>query len=248
MLKILFSRKWCWTTLLVLAAVAVMARLGFWQLERLETRRAFNARVLAQQNDAVLWLEGEALELDLYEMEYRRAVVRGSYLPEDEIVLRNQARLGQLGVQLFTPLLIEGSQRAILVQRGWIAEELASPAARAAYVETVVVEVSGILRRAETDFDLVFNPDPTLSPSQARLDTWNHLDLARISEQMETPLLDVYLQRAPGTEESTPPYASELQLDLSEGPHLGYAGQWFLFALILAIGYPIFLRRQEAGA
>ena len=28
------------------------------------------------------------------------------------------------------------------------------------------------------------------------------------------------------------------------GPHLGYAGQWFLFALVFALGYPFMLRRQ----
>jgi cytochrome oxidase assembly protein ShyY1 len=27
------------------------------------------------------------------------------------------------------------------------------------------------------------------------------------------------------------------------GPHLGYAGQWFLFAGVVAVGYPVLLRR-----
>ena len=27
------------------------------------------------------------------------------------------------------------------------------------------------------------------------------------------------------------------------GPHLGYAGQWFLFAVIVVVGYPLLLRR-----
>jgi cytochrome oxidase assembly protein ShyY1 len=34
-------------------------------------------------------------------------------------------------------------------------------------------------------------------------------------------------------------------LDLSEGPHLGYALQWFSFVALLGIGYPFFIRRQE---
>jgi len=33
--------------------------------------------------------------------------------------------------------------------------------------------------------------------------------------------------------------------DLSEGPHLGYAGQWFIFAAIGAVGWVILLRRQR---
>jgi cytochrome oxidase assembly protein ShyY1 len=31
--------------------------------------------------------------------------------------------------------------------------------------------------------------------------------------------------------------------ELSEGPHLGYAAQWFIFSTIALVGYPIVLRR-----
>jgi hypothetical protein len=31
--------------------------------------------------------------------------------------------------------------------------------------------------------------------------------------------------------------------ELSDGPHLGYAGQWFIFALLTVIVYPLLLRR-----
>ena len=47
-LERMVSRQWWKTTLLVLAAVLVMVRLGIWQLDRLAQRKAFNARVGAQ--------------------------------------------------------------------------------------------------------------------------------------------------------------------------------------------------------
>ena len=31
--------------------------------------------------------------------------------------------------------------------------------------------------------------------------------------------------------------------ELDEGPHLNYAGQWFIFALLTIIVYPLLLRR-----
>ena len=31
--------------------------------------------------------------------------------------------------------------------------------------------------------------------------------------------------------------------ELSEGPHLGYAVQWFIFTAIAVVGYPLVLRR-----
>ena len=36
--------------------------------------------------------------------------------------------------------------------------------------------------------------------------------------------------------------------DLDEGPHLSYAVQWFLFAAVVAVGYPLLLRRRARQA
>jgi len=36
---------------------------------------------------------------------------------------------------------------------------------------------------------------------------------------------------------------------LTEGPHLGYAVQWFIFTTIALVGYPLILRRRaQQGA
>ena len=42
-----FNRQWWWTTLLVLLGIALLLRLGFWQLDRLAQRRAYNADIIA---------------------------------------------------------------------------------------------------------------------------------------------------------------------------------------------------------
>ena len=34
-------------------------------------------------------------------------------------------------------------------------------------------------------------------------------------------------------------------IELTEGSHFGYALQWFTFAVILFVGYPFYLRKQE---
>jgi surfeit locus 1 family protein len=54
MLKKLLTPRWILPTLLAIAGVAVLIRLGIWQLDRLEQRRAFNARVSAQENAPLL--------------------------------------------------------------------------------------------------------------------------------------------------------------------------------------------------
>lgn len=252
MLALPFSRRWLPATLLVLAATAVLARLGIWQLDRLAQRRAFNAHLIDQRAAPVLTLDTNSANLDLYSMEYRSVVVTGTYSPKDEIVLRNQTwqtDFGpELGVRLFTPLLIQGTNMAILVDRGWIPQADASPEARAKYAVPGRVTVRGQLRRAEVDFSLFRKPNPTLSPGQTRLNAWNDLDLQRLNSQMAADLLSVYLQEFPSDQQAQPPYISLPEIDpTDEGPHLSYALQWFSFAALLLIGYPFYIRRREAA-
>jgi len=244
-LKQLVSRKWIFSTLLVVAAIAVMARLGIWQLDRLEARRGFNAHVLEQQSAEPLDIDQSSLDIDLDSLEYRVATVTGSFLYADEFLLRNQAFSGQVGYQLFTPLLIEGTNTLVIIQRGWIPETSSSAVERDRYFQNGILEIEGMIRNPETDLGLRLIPDPTLSLGEARLDIWNNLDFDRIADQIDAPILESYIQILPDGSEEGFPRPLPVQLDLTEGPHLGYAGQWFLFALVLLIGYPIFVGRQS---
>ena len=55
--RTLFSRRWWWVTLIVLVLMAVFARLGFWQLDRLEQRRAANAQLIAAAPEMLAMLQ-----------------------------------------------------------------------------------------------------------------------------------------------------------------------------------------------
>ena len=236
----MFSRRWILTTLLVIVAMAVLARLGVWQLDRLEQRRAFNARVLAQVNQPPILLSGQALNADLASMEYRPVIVEGEYDHAQEVALRNQAWNDQIGVHLLTPLKIAGSDQAVLVDRGWVPVQDFNSHDWSQYTEPGKIRITGVMRASSSTPDFGKRADPP-----GRLDIWNFANVARIAEQVSSPLLPIYIQQAPDPPRSGMPYRSQPDLDLTEGPHLGYAFQWFTFAVILGLGYPFFIRRQE---
>ncbi len=58
-LRRMFSRRWLLTTLLVFLGTALCIRLGIWQLDRLEQRRAFNAQVTSMRAMPLLDLNSE---------------------------------------------------------------------------------------------------------------------------------------------------------------------------------------------
>src|SRR5262245_56990814 len=104
MLKALFTGRRLWMTLLVLASVVVLCRLGVWQLDRLAERRAINARIDTRMVEPATPLTGEPLDPEA--IEYRRVKVRGVYDSAQEVVLRNRSLEGAPGVHVLTPLRI----------------------------------------------------------------------------------------------------------------------------------------------
>jgi surfeit locus 1 family protein len=239
------SIRWILISLLALAAVGVMIRLGFWQLDRLAQRRQANALVSAQVNAAPLDLNQTVPPTgDLMGMEYRPVEVRGEYDSSQEVLLRNQVHSDQLGYAVITPLKIEGSKLSVMVQRGWIPAEESTPELRVKYAELGKVVVKGIIRLPNALPPYGAPADPTLAPGPLRLDMWSSVNLGRIQQQVNLSLLPVYIQEAPDPTWSGIPYRSLSVPDLSEGPHMAYAIQWFLFSGVLAVGYPILLRRR----
>lgn len=242
----LVSRRWVFATVLVIIAMGVMVRLGIWQLDRLEQRRTFNARVSAQIAQPRLDLNVETLNPELVNMEYRPVVVTGQYDHSQEVALRNQVWGNHYGVHLLTPLNIQGSDQSILVDRGWVPVEgeKVEDDNWDQYKETGMVEVYGVIRASQSKPDYGSRIDPSIDPGE-RLSAWYFANVERIDEQIPYPLLPVYIQQAPDPAWTEMPIRSEPDIDLSEGPHLGYAFQWFTFAALLGIGYPFFIRRQE---
>ena len=241
--KRMFTGKRVFTTLLVLAGVAVCARLGIWQLDRLEQRRAFNSRVLAQVDQPEITLTGPALDTDLYNMEYHEVVVQGQYDFEQEIAIRNQVHDNQWGVRLVTPLVISGTQRAVLVDRGWIPAADYQSGDWRRFAEPGTVTVHGVLRRPMSAAEIGSRTDPTPAPGQVNR-SWNFVNIDAIGQQVSYPLLPAYVQQSPDPSWTGMPYRSTPEIEITEGPHMGYAIQWFIFASILGMGYPFFVRRQ----
>lgn len=241
----MFHRKWLIPTLLVFVGTAVCIRLGIWQLDRLEQRRAFNAQYQSARSQPTLDLNQEQPE-NIADMEWRAVKVTGEYDFANQVAVRNQYHDSQYGYHLLTPLRF--GETAVFVERGWIPADVNSaPSDWRKYDEPGSVSVAGQVRlgRGKPAFGGVADPLPE---NGGKLEIWNNADLTRIAEQMPYPVLPVYVQPEPDAGDTQPPIVpSPPEIELTEGPHFGYALQWFTFATILLIGYPFFLRKQETS-
>jgi surfeit locus 1 family protein len=241
-LKKMFSRKWLLTTLLVFLGTAVCARLGIWQLDRLEQRRAFNTQVESMRAAEPLDLNNELPE-NVSTMEWRAVTVTGEYDFENQVALRNQYNGDQYGYHLVTPLLFNGT--AVLVDRGFIpADGNSAPADWRVYDEEGTVTVIGQIRLGQVKPAFGGVAD-ALPENGEMLFVWNNLNLEQIAAQLEFSILDVYIQPNVEIGDTIPPIPFQPVVEITEGSHFGYALQWFAFVTILFVGYPFYLRKQD---
>jgi surfeit locus 1 family protein len=237
------NRKWILTTILVILASVVMARLGIWQLDRLVQRKAFNAHYLEQSQSPPLDLNKLSQYSQLGTMAYRRVQVTGYFDHSQEVAIRNQSWNNQSGVHLLTPLVISGMDHIVLVDRGWIPLDAYQSGNWDEFNQPGLVQIHGILRLSQAP-TFGGQPDPTPIPGE-RLEAWNFVNIPLISRQFSQTLLPVYIQQSPEPSWNALPYRTLPDIQLDEGPHLSYAIQWFAFTAILALGYPYYVHKQE---
>ena len=243
LLRRMFGRKWLLTTLLVFLGTALCIRLGIWQLDRLDQRRAFNAQVTSMRAMPPLDINSEGTD-SIETMEWRAVTISGEYDFENQVAIRNQYYRDQYGYHLLTPLLYNGT--AVLVDRGWIpADGNSAPSDWRKYDEPGVMTVTGQIRLGQSKPAFGGVAD-ALPADGSPLWLWNNGDVEKIALQMPYSILKVYIQPDMNEDDDMPPIPYQPEVELTEGPHFGYALQWFTFATILFVGYPFFLRKQEA--
>lgn len=223
---------------IVVAGVCV--RLGFWQLGRLHGRRDINAQIaagFAQPPQQLTNLLAQAT--DPHQLAFRRAEAAGTYDPAHEVILYGRTSAGgDTGNQVLTPLLLDDGT-ALLVDRGWVPlAQGEPPVGGPAAAPSGRVDVAGVLFPPDAETATAAGASPVLQVTK--------IDPGKLGAQLPYPILPVYLV----LQEQRPAQAGGLPEpaplpELTEGPHLSYAIQWFAFATIAVVGYGVLVRRDR---
>jgi cytochrome oxidase assembly protein ShyY1 len=227
--------------LLCLAAIVLMVNLGFWQLRRLDERKEFNAEVTARTTEPALPLEELLAEPDFEpdQAEWRPVTAAGTWLP-DQVVVFNRSLNGRPGDDVLTALELDDGQ-VVFVNRGFVPVGAEVPVPPSGGVEVLgTVRASEVRRRGGlTDSDVGTPADP--------LTEIRRIEIPRLAPQIEAPVVPVFLDLIESDPDSTAADPEPIPLpELSNGPHLGYAFQWFIFAACVAVGWALAVRRSLA--
>lgn len=236
MYRFLLKPKWIAFHVLVVAAIITMVSLAGWQWQRLHDRRQFNDRVTTSSDRDVAPL-AEVLVPDAVttDVEWRRVIVTGTYLDDEQVEVVNRSQNGQVGRNVIDALMLPDGT-AVLVNRGFVPSSEPTPA-----TPVGTVDVVGRLRNSEQR-----RTGQTEDADGVELQQVRRLDIAKLQPQIDADLLPMYIEQLearPAEGEWPAPIAAP---DLGEGPHLSYTIQWLVFSFSVAVGWVFAVRRSAA--
>lgn len=231
------SRFWLITMASVLALLATLS-LGRWQLSRAAQKESLQAAIdskgqqprLDNRSLAALSVMGGVAGVEGVAKALHRTVnLRGTWVADRTVFLDNRQMNAKPGLYVLTPLLLEGSAQAVLVQRGWVARNFMDRASVPAIAAPPgAVEIEGRIAPPPSKLYELGAPERGLIRQ--------NLDLAQFrGETGLALLLDVTVQQTGAATEGLLrewPVAST-----GSAKNYGYAFQWFGLSTLIAILY-----------
>ncbi|MCK8610539.1 SURF1 family protein [Agromyces sp. C10] len=229
--RFLASPRWAGYLALVVVFAIACSALGTWQFNRRAEALAEVARIDANYDADPIPVAEALPDPDSFDIDQRWQVVAlsGEYLHDEEVVVRNRPGAGSTGFEVLTPLRLDDGT-VFVVDRGWIPQDSEGRPSEFPAAPDGRVEVTARLKAGEQQI-------AGRTSSGAEFATIDLDELAeRVGEPTYTGAYGILVQT--GADASEPPIALP-RPERDEGPHLSYALQWFVFALMgfVALGW-----------
>jgi cytochrome oxidase assembly protein ShyY1 len=228
--------RWIAFHLLVLFAVVGMIYLAFWQVDRLNERRAFNDAVSSRTRAEPVLVDQTlppSTNIDADELEWTPVLAAGTYLVDEQIIVVNRSQDGIAGQNVVTPLQLADG-RLVLVNRGFVPLAAEIPAAT-----DEPVTVRGLLRTSQGR-----GFGGARDPSTGPLVEVQRIDIPRLTQQLPADVLPMWISLEVSDPDQGTRWRRYHGPALSSGSHLSYAVQWAIFAVCVAIGWVLAISRS----
>jgi surfeit locus 1 family protein len=220
-------------TLVTLALLALLFTLGVWQLGRADYKSTLFAAYSERSAGPPIDLNDPVEVAD--EDRYARAFARGRFDSARQFLLDNRTHKGVVGYDVLTPFRISGTQRILLVNRGWVALGQRRDILPDVSVDEDDVRLSGLLDRAPQG-------GIVLGAQGYEASGWplvvQRIEIQSVEDRLDTSVLPLVLRM---DAELPHGYVREWKpyFGLSAARHRGYAFQWFALATALVVIYVV---------
>jgi surfeit locus 1 family protein len=237
-----FKPSWLVSTFFFILILSFVG-LGSWQLNRANEKESLQHMIDQRSTLTTLSLNMPFEEFAPYQI----VQATGQYRTKDSILLDNIVYQGKPGYYLLTPFEIMASRAVIMVNRGWLPQGKTREDLPTFKTPKGIITLEGHLSHPRSK-PLVMGDIST--PLSATPPLWHYMDMEFFSQLNGYPILPLVLNLKAGGQTSTlkstpiPKEETEHKLvkdwpryDAKTDMHLGYAIQWFAFALFGLVSY-----------
>jgi cytochrome oxidase assembly protein ShyY1 len=235
--RFLLSGRWAGYLALVVAFAIACCLLGSWQLARRAEAQAAIAKIDANYDSTPVPLKSLLPDLASFQdsQEWSQVELHGRYLADDQLLVRTRPLGGNPGFEVLVPLQLEDGA-VFVVDRGWVPVGNAQDAPDAVPAPPAgSVTVIARLKPGEPTL-------PGRTAPAGQIATIQLGDIAeRIGEPTYTGAYGLLVSESPAPDERPAALPKPAR---DEGPHLSYAFQWFVFALLGFVGLGWAIRQE----
>lgn len=236
--RIAFTKRWLSYLLLTAIFAGACVALSTWQFARRDEARQEIDRVLANYNSSPIPLEQALPQLDSFDEndKWIQVEVTGTYLADEQLIVRSRPREQVAGVEVLTPLLTnEGN--IFIIDRGWIPANV-NPEESYELPAPPTGEVTVIARLKASEPSI-----PGRGMSEGQVAT---IELPLIEEVLGAPTYTgaygLLSTETPAPVDKAP--LTALKPSVDEGAHLSYAFQWIMFGILAFFGLAWAVRNE----
>ena len=219
-----------WLTLATVLMLGICIKLGMWQYNKADARRTLQKQLNVSLNEPVVALPDKIESLESWR--YKRVKFTGKYDTRYQLLLDNQVQNTVAGYHVLTPVQVDASNIYVLVNRGWVARTATNvgEASKPPVIDTPQgsQQIEGEIALPTSKFFTMDTPPATDSAWQP---VWQNLDMARYAQSVPFAVQPFVVRLDPknngGFVRNWAPPGERVTM------HLGYAYQWFGFALTL---------------
>lgn len=213
-----------------LAVFLLLLNLGFWQLGRADQKRLFLEKQQQMRNSAELVMDDNTPD-DIESLKFRRVRITGEYDITHQFLLDNQHVNGKVGYFVLTPLLIKDSNKAVLVNRGWLPLNVDRRVLPELPVKLTSLSLTG---RINSFPSVGIKLAGAEIPSLSRPSVVGVVDQQILARKLGYTLYSFQVELDAEQPEG---YLREWhsQTVITPEKHIAYAVQWFGLALLLAV-------------
>lgn len=215
----------------MLIVCSVCIKMGCWQYGKAQLKQALQTQLDKRLVEAPVALPGKITDMEAWR--YRRVKFAGTYDTRYQVLLDNQVDNTVAGYHVLTPMQVEGSNVYVLVNRGWIPGTLDRKVPLVTTPEGRQ-RVEGDVVQPPTEY---FTLEGTTPANAAWQEVWQHMDMQRYVKQVPFAIQPYVVRLDPHSEAGGGFVRNWQQPDNRITMHLGYAYQWFGFALTFLVIY-----------